>query len=91
MTSDINSAVIQQLEAKVAALTYAHRICVSEKRFRTLNDSAEKLFAFMIELAFELRAASHIKEIMYQYRNMATASVIFFLIFLFFKDHFFLF
>ena len=62
--------------AKMEALSYAHRITVAEKRFRTLNSSAEKLFRFMVELALEIRVASHLKEIMYQYRNMSTSSVI---------------
>ncbi|MEN2496195.1 MAG: hypothetical protein MHMPM18_000748 [Marteilia pararefringens] len=64
----------QVLQCKLEALQYAHRITVSEKRFKTLNESAEKLFRVMVDLALDIRAVNCLKEIMYQYRNMSTAS-----------------
>ena len=62
--------------AKWAALNYAHNVAVAEKRFRTLSESAEKLFEVMVQLCVDLHASNHLKEVMYQYRNMSTASVI---------------
>lgn len=71
-----------QNQSKWAALDYAHKIAVVEKKFKTLNDSAEKLFEIMASLCIDLLASNHLKEVMYQYRNMCTNSVIFMIKFL---------
>ncbi|MES1902099.1 MAG: hypothetical protein MHPSP_000520, partial [Paramarteilia canceri] len=61
-------------QGKIDALAYAHRMAVQEKRFKFLNESADKLFETMVNLSFELLDVASLKELLYQYRSMSTNS-----------------